>query len=112
MLVPNPVIAPGTRARPLLPTNEMTGMSTFGAWVRFSMSRRPRPTESAVESRLIACAQAASAVAWVWPDPPHAEPTFPAVHVPPDAFEHTPGALVTERPEFGEYQSVKLVLPV
>ena len=65
MLVPKGVIAPGTRARPLLPTNEMTGMSTFGAWVRFSMSRRPRPTESAVESRLIAWEHWASAVACV-----------------------------------------------
>src|SRR6266478_69199 len=105
MLVPNPVIAPGTRARPLLPTNEITGMSTFAACVRFSMSRRPRPTESAVESRLIVsehCPSASDCEKFV---PPQGAPIVPTgngpVQVPPAGFEQCPGTPVTERPELG-----------
>ena len=47
----------------------------FAAWVRFSMSRRPRPIESADESRLIAWAAVAHPVL-------HAAPTLPAVQTP------------------------------
>src|SRR5439155_16978940 len=90
MLVPNPVIAPGTRARPLLPTNEITGMSMFAACVRFSMSRRPRPTESAVESRSTACEH--------WPSVVHAAPTFPTEQMLP---AQTPAPVVTLGPAVG-----------
>ena len=62
----------------------------FGACVRFSMSRRPRPTESAVESRLIAWLQSAFAV--------HDAPTLPTVHVP---LVQTPVMLVVLKPALG-----------
>ena len=54
------------------------------------MSRRPRPTDSRVESRLIA-----------WPQSPfaaHEAPTFPALHVP---LVQTPATLVTPSPPLG-----------
>src|SRR5258706_10329710 len=96
MLVPKPVIAPGTRASPLLPTNEITGMSMFAACVRLSMSRRPRPTESAVESRLITSEHCPSASDCEKFAPPHGAPTVPAgngpVHVPPAGFRQGPRA--------------------
>jgi len=54
------------------------------------MSRRPRPTESVVESRLIACEQSAGVL--------HELPTAPAVQVPE---VQTPVTDVTLRPELG-----------
>src|SRR5262249_4066638 len=90
MLDANGVYVPGTTARPLVAPNAITGMSMFAAWVRFSMSRRFRPTESADESRLIACEQSASAA--------QDAPTFPTEHVPE---VQTPVTDVTLRPAFG-----------
>ena len=62
----------------------------LAACVRFSMSRRPRPIESALESRLIDCVHWLSIV--------HDTPTLPAEHVP---IVHTPGAVVTLGPADG-----------
>src|SRR5262249_52263515 len=100
MLVAKVTNAPGTVTRPLVPPKAITGMSMAGAGVRFSMSRRPRPTESAPESRLIAWLQSASAM--------HTAPTLPVEQKP---SVHTPATLVTLGPAFGKYQSVKLLPP-
>src|SRR6185369_608231 len=81
---------PGTGARPLLPPTHSTGTSIRAACVRFSMSGLPRPTESGVESSEIDWLQSASSA--------HAAPTFPAVQAP---AVHTPGDVVTPRPEIG-----------
>src|SRR5579862_2452294 len=84
-------------------------MEMLGACVRFSMSGRPRPTESAVESRLIDWLHVASAAAFV--APLQAAPTLPTMHV-PLVPEHWPLTEVTLCPAFGYYQSAKLVAPV
>src|SRR5262245_65414488 len=75
-------------------------MLMFAACVRFSMSRRPRPTDSALESRLIDCEHDAALL--------HDAPMLPTVHV-PDV--QTPDTLVTPKPLDGKYQSVKSVCP-
>src|SRR6185369_5528063 len=90
MLVPNAVNAPGTVTSPFVPPNAITGMSMFAACVRFSMSRRPRPTESADESRLIAWLHCAAVE--------QALPTAPTVQTPE---VQTPVTDVTLRPELG-----------
>ena len=77
-------------AAPLLPQTAITGMSTFAAWVRFSMSRRPRPTDSAVESRLTDCEHSPFAV--------HGAPTLPTEQKP---AVQTPVTEVTLWPELG-----------
>ena len=61
----------------------------LAAWVRFSMSRRPRPIDSAVESRLIDWPQTLAVLGV------HAAPTLPVVQMPP---VQTPVTLVTLRP--------------
>ena len=67
----------------------------LAAWVRFSMSRRPRPTESAVESRLIAWLQLARRCV-------HDAPTLPTVQVP---AVQTPA-------DAGHAQAARRVVPV
>src|SRR5262245_29533933 len=89
MLLANGTYCPGTGTSPLLPPNAITGMSMLAAWVRFSMSRRPRPTESAVESSEIPTVQAPSLVQGL--------PTLPVTQNP---AEHVP-ADVTLRPAPG-----------
>src|SRR5262245_39694423 len=90
MLVANGVYMPGTVVRPLLPPKAITGMSMLAAWVRFSMSRRPRPIDKAVESRLIDWLHCASLV--------HVAPTFPTEQIP---AVQTPATDVTPNPEEG-----------
>src|SRR4026209_596940 len=71
MLCANGMKAPVTGTRPFVPPKARPGMSVFAACVRFAMSRRPRPIESALESRLTDWLQAAALA--------HEAPTLPTV---------------------------------
>src|SRR5262245_21209007 len=90
MLVAKGTMRPGTGTRPLVAPKAITGTSIAAACVRFSMSGRPRPTDSCVESRLIACEHCPSLV--------QEAPTLPATHVP---VTQSPPLDVTLNPALG-----------
>src|SRR5262245_29561481 len=90
MLFANGTIRPGTGTRPFVEPKAITGTLIDAACVRFSMSGRPRPTDSCVESRLIDCEHCPSFA--------QLAPTLPATHVP---VTQSPPLDVTLNPALG-----------